>query len=621
MIENKQNEQNNMNLNVEYLETNNVQDNSNINEVVKMKKSTSFTLKLIGILIVLLIGFFIYYAISARNPEKVFTRITGYMYESAKNVIKNTSFNLDESALIKGNFKINSTIDELSELNDETYNYLIGYDIKNKKAEFGIGFDKNHTKVFTEAEIKNNNVYIYLNDIFEKTILIDDSTIQSETGQSINNIFKEIEELLAENKTDDCLYIVEQLDIITKQALKNVKYQKTNEKVKINDKEINTIKMTLDFDVENIKSITNTYVDEMIKNKDLLEKIENLIDYKTNELVESLNELKDNVNSIDKLNEKVKLSIYVHSLLNNIVKLSFEVDDLEVLYYIDFKNYKAFYSDEVLIEVNGKELSIKDSDKKVISGTANSFEFDNIDINFESENKDYPFYGSFKYINKKDKLEAKISFENSDDKFNIDFNNKKINEKEYNNKLNFNLEIDKQKFELTNDLTLLLGQEISNNVTANTVNYNELTETDINTIRENLMTKIEGSSLENWLVDFDSPTTGSVNEFIVKSNNIVETTKTVMTSISSNNYSGNYYVKGNEYCFTVDDLLDADLLDYDYYDMYGTVRVTKIGNVYTYTIELSDYEYIVRSYNDIIDPEKVSYYDNDPTGIIKTTCN
>ena len=132
---------------------------------------SSWLLAIVGSLLVVFIGFFVFYINTMGNPKNVFTNIVNTMFTSVENILS-SQFNFEESALIEGNVKIESNIDEVEALNKETYDYTFGYDIKNKKAELSAGVKVDNKDRLTAAvNIKDNNMYVYLNELFDKVII------------------------------------------------------------------------------------------------------------------------------------------------------------------------------------------------------------------------------------------------------------------------------------------------------------------------------------------------------------------------------------------------------------------------------------------------------------------
>ena len=487
---------------------------------------SSWLLAIVGSLLVVFIGFFVFYINTMGNPKNVFTNIINTMFNSAENILS-TQFNFEESALIDGTVKIESNIEEVKALNNEIYGYTFGYDIKNKKAELSAGVKvDNKDRLKAAVNIKENNMYIYLNELFDKVIKVDEDMVKDSTGMTINEIFEKVNEVVEEEKTDDMLYVVKEMKKITNKGFKNAEYEKTTDIVDINGKEIKATKMSLEFNSKNGLLIFGTMIDEMLKNDKLLTKLAELshgmdlyyvsVDSSEDthitkeeikkELIKSLKELKkdleledeeDNpelcgINGCDEIDYPV-VSIYTGGLFNTIIKVSTEEYGEEVFSYITYKDTKIIESGEMRIVIEKDNLSIYEDGEKVVEGKVNSFETDNIDVTFKSLVEESPAEGSVTYINSKDNV--KFNFKINTDisigffettkyalKLDISFENKKVNDKEYNNKIIVEVDVDGQNVKVSNDATLYLGKDIATNKTDNTIKVSELTETDLTNI-------------------------------------------------------------------------------------------------------------------------------------------
>lgn len=475
---------------------------------------SSWLLAIVGGLLVVFIGFFVFYINTMGNPKNVFTNIINRVFDSAENILS-SQFNFEESALIEGNVKIDSNIDEVAAVNKETYNYTFGYDLKNKKAELSAGVKVDNKDRLTAAlNIKDNNIYVYLNELFDKVIKVDEDMIKDTTGMTINEIFETIEETLSKEKTDDMLYIVKEMKKITNKAFKNAEYEKTSDIVDVNGKEIKATKMTLEFNTKNNELIFGKIIDEMLKNDTLLTKIaelsysesiftvtnsnENATEELKKDLVESLKEAKNDLalaaeeideeeahfNDDNEEEDYPSISIYTGGLFNKIIKFSAEEYGEEISSYIDYKDTKIIETDEIKIIVEKDILTVYEDGEEIVTGKVNSLEMDNIDITFKTVSDDINVEGKFKYLNEKDNLVFDLDF-NYDSEFDleINFNNKKVNEKEYNNKIGVKVTVGEEYVKVTNDATLYLGKDIAVEETDTAkINLSELTEQDLTNI-------------------------------------------------------------------------------------------------------------------------------------------
>ena len=239
MMENNQNSTNVETLDIGTMPIENLDNNisnyDNNSIVVKKKKTNSKILIVIGLIMVILIGLGVHYLLTIKNPKTIFTKASNVFFESVETTLREVPEFLDKSYLYEGNVKINTNIEEYTFLNNETFNYNLGLDIKSKKAEAGFGLIEGNNKLVNlSANVKDNNVYVDLDELFEKVILFDDNTIKENLGMSINELFTKLEEIYSEENIDDIKYIVTSFKELTNDALNKVSYEKDSTKIYIN---------------------------------------------------------------------------------------------------------------------------------------------------------------------------------------------------------------------------------------------------------------------------------------------------------------------------------------------------------------------------------------------------
>lgn len=616
MIENNQNNTNveMLDVGVQPLENSNVINN---NELPKNKKKNLFiVLIIISVLVLILIGLGVHYILTINNPKAIFTNINNYFYENLGKAITNSEQYIEQSYLYEGNVKINTNIEEYSFLNNETFNYSFGIDIQNEKAEAGIELIEGSSPLISaNANIKDNNVYVDLDELFDKVILVDDKTIKDNLGISVNELFTELKNAYSEENITSLNYIVSRLQEISNKSLEKVNYEKTKEKIDINGKEIKVTKMSLTFNKENAQIIGNTIADEMLNDTKLLEKIASLAKTNKTDLVEMLNSFKEEINTIEEYDETLKMSIYTTGFLGDVVKVSFEENNIEEIYFINYENYKLLVLEDTSIEVKGKNLIVKYLGEVIITGTVNKLELDNIDIDFKSN--DNTFKGKITCVNNSSNADLKIDLEiNSDEKieFNMSSNMNKVSDTQFDAKMIVKVAIDNQSVEVTNTSKLNLSSNIANINTNNALNYNNITEEDINKIEENLYKAFKGTEFEG-LIAFDNEA-----NFAENANYAIEAASHAMTLILIDSYSSEYTIENDTtYCFTLENLDGLLDIDGDYKDYEGTITVTKNGNNYNYRIEMHNSEYYVKKYNNVTEADVYSV--ENISVPLKTKCN
>lgn len=619
MIEDNQNNTNIETLDVsinpiETLDTNPSNfDNNGI--IIEKKNKNSKLLIFIGLIVVLLIGLGVHYLLTINNPKTIFTKISNSFFESMETALIEAPEFLDKSYLYEGNVKINTNIEEYTFLNNETFNYALGLDIKNKKAEAEFGLLEGSNKLINvNANVKDNNVYVDLDELFEKVILFDDNTIKENTGMSINEIFTELEALYSEENIDDIKYIVTKFKEITNEVLEKVDYEKDNTKVDVNGKSVSANKMSLKFSKDNLQVIAKTYIDGILNDDKLIDKIVSLGEIEKSEFVEMLNSAKEQISSIEEPSGALRISIYTKGLLGNIVKVALEENSVDEAYFVNYKEYKLIAIDDMFIEINDTKLTIKEGEDVIANGTVNSFETNNINIDFVSVDNEL-FKGNVTYVNNNSNMNFKFNLEVSGDEkiaINLESNINNVSDTETETKIVVDLSYGNESIKVTNTTKMTVGANIANINANNTLNYNNMTEEDMNTITSNLEARLKGTKYGELM------NINGESDFITDANNAIEAASQAVSFITIGS-SSNYYTmeNANTYCFTLQNLEDAGYLK-GYDDYEGTITVTKVGNNYSYRIEMHNDEYYVRT-KDVV-YEDVIYTTKYMPSTIKTKC-
>lgn len=583
--------------------------------IPKKKNKNSKLLIIIGILMAMLIGLGVHYIYTINNPKTIFTKASDKFFGSIQNLIAETPNFINESYLYEGNIKINTNVEDYAFLNNESFNYSMGIDLKNRKVETGYEIVEGNNKLIdVKANIKDNNAYIDFADLFDKVILLDDKTIKENMGIGINDIFSKLEEFYAEENIKDIKYIVDSFNNFTNDALKKVTYEKENSKITINGKSVNVTKMTLAFTKENMSIIGNVFLNGILNDNKL---IDELVQLSGSDKKEFIDGLKEELKQIEKEEPTTisKISVYTTGILGKVVKLSMEEDNKEEIYFVNYKDYKLIVTEENVIEINDKKLIVKTGDDVILTGKVNSFSEENINIDIVSEEKDL-FKGNFAYSNNNSSISIDFNFEfDTEEKVILKLSSKtsKISEKVSETKLTFGIEYDNQKLEMTNTNKITTGANIANINTSKTINFNDMTEADIDNINKKLEEKLEKSEFGLLIYFKKTP-----DYFISDANHALEASKRAMMTISTNSTPIGY-TKENDttYCFTLQNLENAGYISgYDGYE--GTITITQIGNDYSYRIEMYDDDYYVRTKNAV--NEDVVYTTKYMPSILKTKC-
>lgn len=476
-----------------------LEDNQNIFEnkektkINKIKNQISnFFIVILGIVIVILIGFYVFSTIITNRPQFIYKNIINNIFNGAENIYKN-NISLDKSKYISGNLVFNTNDEEYKILNDEQINYNFGVDLVNKKAEAEIILKENNNEIINVlTEVKNNNVYLFLNKLFNQTILIDEETLEK-NNIDINSLFDEF------NENSDILFIINEFQGITNSVLNELNYEVKEESLKINDSNVKVKRMDLVFNKENIKTIFQIYTNRILDNDKLMEKLSKFTNSSVDEIKNNLLSLRKEIELSEINEENTKVSVFLSGIFNNLIKISYEQDNKELISYTNYKNHKILKLDNLEIKVEEEKLSVISDNKIVITGVVKSLEKNNLELTFKTV-EDNSVEGKIKYLQDKNNKTLDVEFKSSNLlNLKLKMINTKFNINEEINNLNINLEVDNTKYEITNKLTITNNRNIATKDVNEYVNYNNLTDNDINTITNNLSNALSNSKIGDLL--------------------------------------------------------------------------------------------------------------------------
>lgn len=465
--------------------------------MLKEKKShkKSIILIILGSLIILLMYIGFNYLKKTNEPKTLFIETSNMIFNEV--LEKLDSISINDTYLYDGKIDFNTNIEEYSLLNSEVIDYKYGMDTKDKKALANIKLTEDNKMLFDiEGNIKNNNVYFDLNDLYNKIIVIDNNFIKENIGISINELFDKINNVYNKENIDDYKYVINKFKELTNDVINEINYAKDNTKVNINGSEVALKKVSVNFNKQNVDIIINTYVDGILNDKELLNKLVKVSEVEQDELINGLKKLKNYDDSM--LESNAKLEVYTMGLLNSIIKVSFVENGQTLLDYIDYRNYKLLLIDNLEIEIDNEELIVKQHKEVIAKGIVNSLDKDNIDINFEVINSDIK--GSIVYQNKSDNNEIKISLDNIYEgmKINLLINDKKINDNEFSIDIKIGVIMDDKNIQINNYTKVSKNSNIDDINFNNAINYQELSEEDL----ENIMINIQNKLKDTKIIEF-----------------------------------------------------------------------------------------------------------------------
>ncbi len=465
------------------------------NEFLEEKKSgkKKILLIILSILIILLIALGVNYLINLNSPRTLFKKVSNTIFNETLDVLDSIPTSL--SGMSEGKIEFNTDIEDYSFLNSEVIDYTFGLDVSQKRLISNIKLTEDNKELFNiEGNVYNNNIYLNLNNLFSKNILIDEVTIKDNLGLSTNDIFNEINDVYNEEFINDYKYIVNSFKNLTNDVIDKINYNKEKDTLNINGDNIKVNKIIINFDKENADLIINIYIDGILNDNELIKKLVKIFDVEKEELIDNLKEIKDYDNS--DIDGTSKLVVYTKGLVNEIVKVELTEDTEELISYVNYNDYKLLRSDNIEIEINKQKLVIKKDNEIIINGDVNSLVKDNIDINFEV--LDSNTEGNIVYQKQNENIKLKINLEDNSEnnKITLDIDTTKISSNEYITNINVLTNFDNKTFNVTlENKSGLKGMVLEVPNVDNSVNYKNITEEDLQTIMNNLEKILENTKI------------------------------------------------------------------------------------------------------------------------------
>ncbi len=337
-------------------------------------------------------------------------------------------------------------------LNNSVFNYEYCLDMEAKKMYFDGSLLLNMQEILGINFYQNENIsYIFLRNIFDKYITIED-----------NDIFSYLENT---NKSND------DIDYIYNLMIKSLENNITIDDIKVNNEKIgneNTKKISLDLNKKRLNELSESIIKDL-KKDNRAKKI-------VGEFIEQMETSSVNDSSADskKLNVGIEYNIYLNK--NNIIRYELMIDN-------DINKFTIRYNDN-----KTKSIELLEDGNTIGSATiTNADNSINIALTYNNKN-----IGVIKINNSEIDMDITIQSLNlTNDSVNIKYNsllnNNNISTTFIINLMTNNTEI---KIININDSGMITNgiADFSNVNTSNNVNIDNLSDIDMATIENNLMT-------------------------------------------------------------------------------------------------------------------------------------
>lgn len=344
-------------------------NNDQISSLPTGNKKKNKSLLIILIIVILAIcgvlGFIFVKNFILNSPERVFkSSIDNITYMINKNA---DNYNLNNK-LYDISFNIDSNYDELQLLKNYTYGIKAGVDSKNSLLEAKIYMLDSSKKEYSFASyIKNDKMYEMFSS-YNKLI---------DLGSIEGNDFKEIFKAIENYNSDDVKYIINKSSSLLKDNLNKKNFSKENVNIKVNGKDIKTVKNTYKADSKEIVRLSKAISDGLYNDDKSMEIITKMFGISKDEFKSTSEEV-----SLDD-------TTYLYSIYMNGDKFAgfdiVENNETSLSYYTDSENFDLDFGGITFNGVkNGKQtdVSIKSEDYEVAKLNVRQFNDDTIDFDY-----------------------------------------------------------------------------------------------------------------------------------------------------------------------------------------------------------------------------------------------
>ncbi len=200
-----------------------------------------------------LIGLLLFYFFIFNKPKQVFTTALDKVYALAKENSQNAS-RMSGNVKIKTDLHSNDANTEkiLDVLNHITINMDYNMDAKMKKMHMVLDTKYKEKELLdASVDILNNNLYVYLQDVYSKYLFV--------PAEGIEEMFATME------KEKDYEIVLKYFKNALEKSLKEKYFKKENTILSINGENVNVINNQLILNEENLKEIKNTLSEELNK--------------------------------------------------------------------------------------------------------------------------------------------------------------------------------------------------------------------------------------------------------------------------------------------------------------------------------------------------------------------
>ena len=437
-------------------------------EVVKLKKRGKVILIIVLLVIAVAVGLYFGYQKLAVNPKSVFTNAINGTYELVDGYLNenlNRTFSLnpmEEAFVLNAEMEIGGMGEDVEAFDGYQFDLALGVDYPSEILNLDLDASyNNEALVSLFLSYLNGRAYLDSDDIYDRVLDLGEASIDG-------SIFT-IQDYDVDINYDNLHVILSEMKDIFINSLDEDKFRTDNEAITINDRNIDSKKITYVLDKSNLERTIEYVQREMANNNELLTALSNISGASTSDIQELLKE------EID-LSEApyMELNLYVNAG-NHIIAGSLVVEKDSVMRFT--------YQSEVFNMIIGDEDTNFDIAYQDNTLTISYNEMDEEILNLTYTKED-----------DQSRVEVTTSSYGEDYTFILDISNIKESKNEMSFDIGMSYAVDSYGTENIIDLngSIQMGKGSLNSLdVTNSVDVDTLTEEEQNVIMENVMSILE----------------------------------------------------------------------------------------------------------------------------------
>lgn len=449
----------------------------------KKIKNIDFIIVILGILLVILV--IVGYKSYLENSTVLFKTTINKGYNELSELLtdakeKSFEYNYDEPIVINGNLKTSTNMEELISYLSYNYDFNIGLDPKTKKINLDFAMNNENEPIIDSLfYLTSDKLYIKADKIYSQVLYSDIDY----------NIFEKLNTEEQQSTYKDIDKLVEKMATYLKDALNDSDFVKENEKIKINNHEINATKHIYKIDSNEAYRLAKSINNSIKEDQEFIEILAKITSTKKSEIEKELKEY-----SVDKEDyediEEVNLNIYTTGFFPKILGIGISTTTTNITYFEeDDRGEFNLITDKTTINA-----IIKD---EIITGDIK--EADKIVATFQVKTEENE---------KNSKTIIEFNMAESTTNFNITIENKELTKKQVETSININIGIEDQEDIKTIGVELKYNAEIGKEVTKIDTevakDMNTLTEEEQEQIFTNIQKVLEVTPLRALLTTDNS---------------------------------------------------------------------------------------------------------------------